>query len=272
MEIKENRSYAVFTLGERLTAEQRDFFEEYGFLHFKNFIDKETVEKIIRASEEVERQWIEDDVKQVYGVPVKYGHNLDGSKIIQRFAFLSLYSSYIKKFLQDERFKALFQLLGTEGRIGEYENDGIVFNHYIHSDESEFTKMGWHTDSVRDLFYGKKINPMLNVGVHLDNYSEGGGGLCVLPGTHKQNVAGILFRKRYIVDTNPDKDELNIKPNAGDLTVHEGRMWHRVAPCSLTGEDSRRRVMYIPFVSGKYKPKRLKSKPRIYQRFLSMVR
>ena len=37
--------------------------------------------------------------------------------------------------------------------------------------------------------------------------------------------------------------------DAGDLTVHDGRLWHRVALSPYVGEKSRRRVMYVPVVN-----------------------
>lgn len=81
------------------------------------------------------------------------------------------------------------------------------------------------------------------------------GGLRVLPGTHKQGLYSMLFRKKYFLDNNPDRNEVAVIPEAGDLTVHGGRLWHRVAQSSVRDEESRRRVIYIPIIAGKYTPK-----------------
>src|ERR1041385_4733463 len=81
-----------------------------------------------------------------------------------------------------------------------------------------------HTDCPRDLFFGQRIMPMLNVGIHLDDCSYDNGGLRVLLGTHKQNILGVLFGKRYYTH-NPDKKEVGFNITAGDLTVHDGRIW-----------------------------------------------
>jgi phytanoyl-CoA hydroxylase len=265
-------NYPKFELTDKLTDEQVSFFEKNGFLHFTNFITKETVDEIIRASEEVQKKWIENNIQKVYGVPIKYGVDLNGEKIVQRFAFASLYHPYLHDFLKDKRFDALLPLLGEGGRIGENEKDGMVINHYINTPESKFTQMGWHTDSLRDVFYGKKIMPMLNVGVHLNNASVENGGLRIIPGSHIQSLQSLLFRKTYFIDHKPDPEELPILPSAGDLTVHNGRLWHRVAKSSLIGEASRRRVIYIPFISGRYMPKNEKSSTPLYQRFSGIVK
>lgn len=267
--------YPRFELGKELTKEQIDFFEEWGFIHFKNFISVETVAQIHQAMNEVQAKWILEEKVLINGVPIKYGFDIDGSKIVQRFAFSSLFSPLLHEFLKDVRFKFLFPLLGKKvanPRVGEYEKDGLVINHYINGEFSKLSQMGWHTDSLRDVFYGKKIMPMLNVGIHLDNCSPANGGLRLIPSTHKQTLRKLLFRKKYFLDHEPDEEEIGLTVDAGDLTVHDGRLWHRVALSELTGEISRRRVMYVPFITGKFKPRNENSKPRLYQRFMHLLK
>ncbi len=82
-------SYKKFILGEQLTGEQQLFFDQHGFIHFKNFISAETVNSIIEASKQVQQQWLSNGVDKVNGVPIKYGKDLDGSDIVQRFAFIN---------------------------------------------------------------------------------------------------------------------------------------------------------------------------------------
>lgn len=267
--------YPRFELGSELTQEQQDFFEKWGFIHFKNFISREHVGQIHQAMKEIQTKWISENREMVNGVPIKFGCDIDGSKIVQRFAFSSLFSTVLHDLLKDTRFVGLFPLLGkkvTNPRVGEYEKDGLVINHYINSEYSKFSQMGWHTDSLRDVFYGKKIMPMLNVGIHLDDCSPANGGLRLIPCTHKQSLRKLLFRKKYFLDHEPDEDEIGFTVDAGDLTVHDGRLWHRVALSSIMGEKSRRRVMYVPFITGKFKPRNEKSSPRLYQRFMHILK
>jgi hypothetical protein len=132
--------------------------------------------------------------------------------------------------------------------------------------------MGWHTDALRDIFYGTKIMPMLNVGIHLDNSTTDNGGLRILPGTHNQGLSTLLFKKMYFIDNKEDKNEMGLNVDAGDLTVHDGRIWHRVAQSPFIGERSRRRVMYVPIISGKFQPRTTESKPLLYQRLITMYK
>lgn len=261
----------LFPESASLTQEQTLHFRKYGFLHFKGFIDKETVGAFLQSINEVQRLLIDNNMQKVNGIPLKYGKDEGGQPFIQRIAFTSLYSRLLSDFLQDPRIQCLSALLSPfEARIGENEKDGLVVNHYLNTDDSQFSQLGWHTDSPRDLFLLSRILPMLNVGLHLDDCPAGNGGLRVLPGTHHQNILGLLFRKKYFIDHRPDKREVGFDIEAGDLTIHDGRLWHRVQKSTQTGEASRRRVMYIPVVTGAYQPKHADSPTPFYHRLAKL--
>lgn len=265
-------STGKFTLENKITDEQAAFFNRNGFIHFKNFIKPETVNDIIHASLAVQEKWIKDQKVKVNGIPIKYGKDLDGSAIVQRFAFINQHHSLFAELPKDPRFETLLELIGPGARLGTEEKDGMVLNHYVNGPESKFTQMGWHTDGLRDIFHGQKLSPMLNVGIHLSTLKPENGGLRILPGTHKQSLYDMLFRKRYFLDNRPDIQEVAIIPEAGDLTIHDGRLWHRVAQSQVTGEESRRRVIYLPIIAGKYEPKNEKSPTAFYQRFAGLVK
>jgi len=267
-----NSQYPTFTLTGALTQEQRAFFETNGFIHFKQFLTPETVQEIVQASEAVQQKWIAEGVEKVNGVPIKYGKDLDGNTIVQRFAFINQHSPVLAEVLRDSRLQALLELIGPDARIGAHEKDGMVFNHYVNGPLSKFTQLGWHTDGLRDLFYGGRLNPMLNVGLHLSTQRPENGGLRIIPGTHHQSLSSLLFRKLYFLDHRPDPKEVAILPAAGDLTVHDGRLWHRVAKSQRTGEESRRRVIYVPLIAGKYEPRNEYSPTLFYQRFAGLVK
>ena len=261
-----------FQLGDTVTAEQLDFFDKHGVIVFRNFISREKVNIFIDELKRLEQTWLEEGRDKVNGIPLKFGKDEHGNKTIQRLCFSSLYSDPLHQLLEDDRLKALTAFLGPyEGRIAENEKDGLVINNYINTPNSTFTQMGWHTDAARDLFLVQKIMPMLNVGIHLDTCPFENGGLRVIPGTHKQGVLKLLFGKKYFIDNSDDNREVGFDLNAGDLSVHDGRLWHRVKQSPKFGEESRRRVMYVPIVTGKYKPKDENSKTPFYHRFTSKV-
>lgn len=260
-----------FSFENTLTDEQLRYFNEHGIIQFKGFVDKATVAVFLQEVQDTERYLLNKGVSKINGIPLKFGRDVDGAPLIQRIAFASHYSSVLKKFLQDPRLAALTILLGNyEGRIGEDEKDGLVVNHYVNTSVSAFRQLGWHTDSPRDLFLGRRILPMLNVGLHLDDCPYENGGLRVLTGTHKQGMFRLLFRKKYFIDNTPDKGEVGFDIEAGDLTVHDGRLWHRVQASPVQGEASRRRVMYIPIITGAFQPKTSDSRTPFYHRLAQL--
>lgn len=260
-------NYPQFTFDKKLSEEQINFFDKSGFIQFKHFLTKDRVQQIEEALKELQQKWIRDDVKQINGVPIHYGFDENGNKIVHRFAFTSLHCPIIHDLITGPEIKQLLVLLKREdGRIGEKEKDGVVVNQYINSEKSNFRQMGWHTDSLRDIFYGQKVLPMLNVGIYLTDSKQAQGGLRVLPGTHKQSMYSMLFKKKYFVDAKPDKNEVAVIAEAGDLTVHHGHIWHRVAMAPYAGTVSRRVTMYIPLICGKVIEKSNNSETPFYHR------
>jgi phytanoyl-CoA hydroxylase len=261
-----------FTLNDSITEEQRAYFSENGVIIFRKFWTKETVENALKEISIIETCWLKENRQKVNGIPLKFGKDVDGEKMIQRLCFLSLHSEFLHRQMQDPRFQLLTSLLAPySGRLAENEKDGLVLNHYVRTEGSSFTQMGWHTDSPRDLFLGHKIMPMLNVGIHLDECPYESGGLRVLPGTHKQGIMKLLFSKKYFIDNNPDPKEIGFDMHAGDLSVHDGRIWHRAQQSPYLGEKSRRRVFYIPVITGKIITKSENSKTPFYHRLASRI-
>jgi len=251
------KNYPKFKLESTFTKEQQDFFNKHGFVHFTGVFSPQEVKEFISGYEEAQEKLIKSKEKVVMGIPVIFGHDENGKRIVQRFPYTSKYSERIHEMAIDARIQGFKHLLKQKSsRVTEDERDGVVFNHYVNSKHSRFKQMGWHTDSIREVFYGKKVYETLNIGIYLDDSSAVNGGLRILPGTHKQNLFGMLFTKMYYRNTKEDKDEVLVVANAGDVVVHHGHMWHRVGHSEHKDGVSRRRIMYIPVLCGpKQKPK-----------------
>lgn len=253
-----------FELGESITLEQKNFLDYYGFLHFKNVATKEEIDMIISEMNIIEENWYKENRKEVYGIPLFWGKNPDGKPFLQRFAFTSIFSEKIKNFVRDIRFEPIRKLIGDDARIGDEEKDGVVINRYINLEGSVRPKLGWHTDGLRDLFYGRMPQQMLNVGLHFDKCDKNNGGLRLIPCSHNQGFFDMCFRKAYFISHDDDIEEITVETDIGDLTVHDGRLWHRVAPSNKIGMESLRRTMYVPYLTGPYEPKSENSKTPFY--------
>jgi ectoine hydroxylase-related dioxygenase (phytanoyl-CoA dioxygenase family) len=242
---------------------------ETGFLQFKNFLGSPELAELVQSQQVAEKRIIQEGVRHIYGVPIFFGTDTEGLKVIQRLPFTSSVNSYIKDYILGEKMKAISALLGAEFRIGEKEYDGVVMNHYLNHKQSSYYRIGWHTDSGRDFWSFKRPSQFYNTGIYLDDSPLQKGGLRILPGTHKQSLSRFMFRKFHFLDHSADLQEYPVIAEAGDLTIHDGRLWHRVAQASVSGVESRRRVMYVPFIKGKVREKNESSSMPLLHRLYS---
>jgi len=253
-----------YKLGPKITDEQLAFLEAYGFVHFEGVASRDEVQGIISELDRIESEWVLEKRSSINGIPLFWGKDDKGKKFLQRFAFTSRHSNFISEFVRHDRFEPIRLLVGEDARIGEDEKDGVVVNRYMNVPESIHPRLGWHTDGLRDLCYLRMPQRMLNIGLHLDDCDTYNGGLRLIPGTHRQNFMSMCFKKPYFIDHRSDDEEICVTTKAGDLTIHDGRLWHRVARSKLYGQDSLRRTMFVPYLTGPYEPKSSGSKTPIY--------
>ena len=239
-----------FTLGASLTEEQQAFFDTHGFIRFRGVASQDECNLLCDALERLSSSWAETGREKVLGIPLQWGHRPDGAKYVQRFAYSSHYAQEVREFCTSNRFEPVRQLCGDDARLAQTEKDGVVVNDFINDSGSSWKKLGWHTDGLRDLFYLTLPEPMLNVGLYLDDCPLEKGGVRLIPGTHTQGFWSMAFGKAYFMDHRPDKREIALTARRGDLTIHDGRLWHRTQQAELTGPTSRRRTMYMAFIDG----------------------
>jgi phytanoyl-CoA hydroxylase len=220
---------ARFKLGTEITDEQRAFLDAYGFLVFEKVATQGEVDTILEETDRIGEAWVREGRESVYGIPLFVGRGLDGGPFVQRLPFTSMFSDAIKRFVRDQRFEPVRTLIGADARVGDQEKDGVVMNRYVNVPHSVYPRLGWHTDGLRDVFYGRRPKRMLNVGLHFDRVTRHDGGLRILPGTHEQSLWKTATHKLYFVSHAPDPLEICVETEPGDLTVHDGRAWHRVA-------------------------------------------
>jgi phytanoyl-CoA hydroxylase len=261
-----------FRLRNDITPVQYAFLQEHGYLVFAGVAKRDEVERILAEMDAVEAKLLAEDITQVCGVPVWFGTGPEGKPWLQRMGFSSFYSEWLENFVTDDRFEPIRRLIGENARIGTREKDGVVFNRYINLPGSLRPDLAWHTDALRDVFYnGKMPGPMLNVGLHFDRIKPEDGGLRVLPGTHSQGRWDTVFHKIHFVTNDDDPNEIMVETWPGDLTVHDGRMWHRVKSSPHTGPRSLRRSMYVPYVVDAYQPKDASSKTNAYMKVFDRI-
>lgn len=253
-----------FQLEAEITEEQQAFLDHHGFLHFDGVLTAEELATLYEELDRIQADWLREQRRWVNGIPIFYGKDHLGQPWVQRFTFASQFSEKIAQLVSDVRFEPVRRLVDDEARIGVDEKDGVVVNRYMNVAGSAYPRLGWHTDGLRDICQLRMPQRMLNIGLHLDDCSADNGGLRLIPGSHNQGFRDMCFRKIYFLSHGEDPKEICVETKAGDLTVHDGRLWHRVAQSSRTGPTSLRRSMYIPYLTGPYEPKSETSKTPPY--------
>ncbi len=252
-----------FKLEKQITPEQQAFLDHYGYLHFENVLSLEEVQMVRDEQDRLQAQWIAEKKEKIRGVPLAYGKGLNHEPILHRMPFCSEFSEPLRKLLDDVRFDPIKGLIGENVRVGHIEQDGVVMNRYVNIPGGVHPRLGWHTDGLRDIFYGRMPQRMLNFGLHLDRISAKDGGLRILPCTHLQGFFSMAFKKPYFISHHTDPNELCVETNPGDMTVHDGRLWHRVAQSQV--ENAERRSLFVPYMTGEPIIKDENSPTALYQ-------
>ena len=244
-----------FRLKDRLTAEHIDFFEVYGFIRFRRFTSREKARSLYDAFNALTDDLLAKGTTMVNGVPLIKGRRDDRTAFFGRIPFVSLQSAEFRDFLRDPRFQRIIDELAPGARLGEDERDGMVVNRFRNEPGAKYKNLGWHTDCLREIAYFERPRRYLNVGFSLTDSPIRVGGLRVLPFTQHQSVLSMLTTKANFVDASPDPNEFAVTTEAGDLTIHDSRIWHRTAIAQVTGDASERCVTYLPIMDGPVKSK-----------------
>jgi hypothetical protein len=254
----------TFTLSDTITDEQKRQLDEQGYLVFRGVLSPEEVATVRAEIDELAERWTAEKRRWVRGIPLFYGRDQEERPFLQRMAFTSCYAPSIHAIVNDSRFEPVRTLIGNGARVGEYEKDGVVFNRYLNVPGSSYRDLGWHTDALRDIFYLRRPRRQLNVGLHFDRVTRADGGLRLIPGSHRQSVAQMILGKAQFLDHREDPGEIVVETEPGDLTIHDGRLWHRVARSTKSGPASLRRTMYVPYLTDAPQPKGEDAKTPVY--------
>jgi len=263
---------ARFRLGSELSPVQGAFLQRHGFIVFAGLLSPTESGRVLEEMARVERMLVEEKIDRIHGVPAWFGSDEQGRPWLQRMGFSSVHSPWLEALVTDGRWEPIRRLIGEDARIGTREKDGVVFNRYINRPGTLRPDLPWHTDALRDVAYNFKMpGPMLMIGLHFDRIRPEDGGLRLLPGSHEQSSWQTLFRKIHFVSNDDDPGEIPVETWPGDVTVHDGRMWHRVKRSPHTGQRSLRHSMYVPFVADAYQPKGEDAETNLYMRLFDRI-
>eukprot|EP01066_Platyproteum_vivax_P002456 Platyproteum_vivax@DN129_c0_g1_i2.p1 len=131
-----------------------------------------------------------------------------------------------KQYSYSETVKEILSQLG-------YEKPSIVQSMYLMKPAKVGTACDWHQDST---FIHTSPLSCVGIWLALDDATQENGGMCFIPGSHKDGIA-----KRYYLNDKgvavfdqeaekPKAAEVGVDAKAGDLVLIHGSVWHYSSP------------------------------------------
>ncbi|MEX2520180.1 MAG: phytanoyl-CoA dioxygenase family protein [Paracoccaceae bacterium] len=225
---------------EALTAEQKSFYEEHGYLLLERRIPMAIIEEI-RA--EIAR--FEDEARGMAAsndrLDLEDSHT-PGTPRVRRIKLPHLLSEPAAKLLRSDHILAPARdLLGPDIRL--------------HTTKLNMKSAGygaaveWHQDFA---FYPHTNDDVLAIGVLIDDLEPSNGPLMVFPGSHKGPIHdhfddGVFVGAMDIARDGYDlKDAAVLTGPAGSISIHHGRAVHGSA---LNRSDRDRRMLFFEMMA-----------------------
>lgn len=200
----------------RLTTEQRQSFDEDGFLVVRNAVDKETVDGLLEAGDRRARTFLD---KPLIREKEEYNHLDLRPGLLKEEALFALVT-------HATTVPLVVQLLSPNIHL---HSSALIYKRPVSADGPAFRR-GWHRDIriPRDLGH-----------LHLPRV---GIKICYcLTDFHKPNSGMTLFARKTHLNSEPlgvvegeidpkDTEVCDLKLNAGDAVLFENRIFHTAAP------------------------------------------
>ncbi|MGR3792848.1 phytanoyl-CoA dioxygenase family protein [Vannielia sp. SX4] len=207
-----------------LTKEQKEFYEENGYLMVEDVVDPEQLAKLQEITAEMidaSRDLTESDARY----DLDKGHTAENPRLT-RIKLPHLQNPYYWEIL-------------TKSRVTEVLNDLLGPDTIINTSKLNTKAPGggaaveWHQDWA---FYPHTNDDLLAFGLMLADVDEANGPLMVIPGSHKgpvlsHHVNGVFAGAVSPEDPDFDMDKaVTLTGKAGSMTVHHVRTLHGSAP------------------------------------------
>ncbi|WP_328663339.1 phytanoyl-CoA dioxygenase family protein [Streptomyces sp. NBC_00328] len=215
-----------------VTAEQRAFYEQYGFVIYRGVFDAQDVEVIQRDAERLERDTLDGKVPAEHRDQViKPSYDENGRATLHRLPYFTLHCADTRELIERRKLDALGPgLLGSPTWRFEDAVDGAVWQ-MKRGKRSSYSALDWHLDFPHDL----PLTPLVNVGIYLDDATVRNGCLILVPGSHR-------YPPRRLETLG-----LPLEAEAGDVICHTYNILHHSGPVL---DDTSRATLYVYYSAG----------------------
>ena len=245
-----------FTYTGEVTAIQRAFFAENGFIVYRGMVTASEV-AALRADVTIYHQRVtagEIPPEHVDTVaPVSFEPT--GTAIHHRLNYLSLHCPNARRIAHRECFVALRDaFIGPGSWLLEDAMNGVVWQMKAGGATSAYSAMRWHLDFPK----GHTLSPVVTVSIYLDDSTRVNGCVALIPKSHRFPV-GVCA-----------PDPLYVELSAGDVLCHHERILH--GSQAIVDPRGKRSTVYLYLCGGDRPepglpfadPRRIRSVRRIF--------
>lgn len=199
-----------------ITTEQRQSFDEDGFLVLRNVLDKQTVEQLIEAGDRRARAFLN---KPELLEKDEYNHLDLRPGLLKEKAFFSLVT-------HSPTVPLVVQLLSPNIHLHSLT---LIYKRPVHPEGAPFRR-GWHRDIRIPKDLGHRDLPRVGIKICycLTDFHKPNSGMTLFARRTHLSHEALKIRKGKI---DPEDVEVcDLKLNAGDAVLFENRIFHTAAP------------------------------------------
>jgi Phytanoyl-CoA dioxygenase (PhyH) len=200
----------------RLTEEQRQSFDEDGFLVVRDAVDKETVERLVEAGDRRARAFL--DKPELPGKE-EYNHLDLRPGLLKEKALFSLLT-------HSPTMPLVVQLLSPNIHLHSL---ALIYKRPVSPEGTPFRR-GWHRDIRIPKDLGHRDLPLVGIKVCycLTDFHQPNSGMTLFARKSHKSSEALAISKKKIDPENWEVCDLTL--NAGDAVLFENRIFHTAAP------------------------------------------
>ena len=200
----------------RLTEEQRQSFDEDGFLVVRDAVDKETVERLVEAGDRRARSFLD---KPELLNKEEYNHLDLRPGLLREKPLFSLVS-------HSPTVPLVVQLLGPNLHLHSL---ALIYKRPVSPDGAPFRR-GWHRDIRIPKDLGHRDLPLVGIKVCycLTDFHQPSSGMTLFARKSHKSSEALTVPKKEIDPKGWEVCDLTL--NAGDAVLFENRIFHTAAP------------------------------------------
>ncbi|MDE3259772.1 MAG: phytanoyl-CoA dioxygenase family protein [Gemmatimonadota bacterium] len=216
-----------------MTDEQREHFDQQGFLIVEDALDSGMLERLLNAGDRVDAR-----EREIQG--------LGAGQIMNKFRSIVEDAAFLDLLDQPKTFPLIWDILGWN--VQHYISH-LVYYPPEHPDRSNSKTGGWHQDGGRPVPEMERPHPRLSLKVAFwltDTSAPDRGGIRIVPGSHKRDIPP----ERWPDGENGSpgasgfEDMMQVRVKAGTAVLFDRRLWHSRG---FNTSDITRKVLFLGY-------------------------